>query len=466
MKMGILVISPLLTGVVLVAGESQRMTKINWDGSFELKSMLADNETDLDKAKRDTRSETLTRVRLGVDVDFSDDLSGRLELLRSPNSAGSSAQYGGGDRPTTASSEQDSITIQNAFVSLGGFLGLDSLVVGRQYVGDTNDLIAYYGPNNDDLLTVNALDSVSAFKRWGPFHFTIVSGKERDDDPPGDTDNGDATDAGDIDVSWGTIEWDAADPGLPYKVPLQAGFYVKNSAGSDSEDDNDRLQVYDVRLGFLNPDESSYVRVEVAANGGHLNRPSGDGGQLTYKGSAFLMSAGTRLPAWRVGVRGKMFSSPGNDDSTDTLDYSFHPIRSDLRFGEILSNDNTFQIHNSTFAGTSAAFTGGPYHSPPLGDGLTMINLGVDWVIPSTNDKLSATVDFYSLKVAETSVSAGDRIGNEFDFRLHYKHSDRVFAEAGYAQLVPGNYLTYNVRPNDDVRKIWAALNIRVGRSH
>jgi len=440
------------------SGDLLGMKNVTFDGSLEVLGEQATNETDLSDASRDTRGGTITRVRLGMNADVTDGVTARVEAVRSPAYTGAGAQYGGDSRPTTLNQEQDSIVIENAYVDIAGFLGLDNIRLGRQYAGRKGDLIAYFGPTNDNLLFVNALDAFSATRNWGPLSAEVVSGKLYEDDHILDTDNGDTV--GDVNVSWGTVAFDFAS-GTQSKMPLELGLYMLTSKGNDSESDNDNLKVADLRFG-MEDEQGNRAGIELARNFGNINNGALGNKKLTYMGSAFVLFADYTIPSSGISLRAKLLETTGDPNFNDQDDESFHPINSDFRYGEILSNDFHFAFNNF-LAGTDYSFQGLAYDSALQGDGLSVGALGVDFTPPILENKFTGSIDLFSASVKESSVLAGDDIGMELDVALKYKHSENVKAEIGYARLFTGDYLTYDTRGKDDVSKMWAKLKIKWG---
>src|SRR5689334_3303438 len=77
---------------------------MTFDGSLEVNGNSANNESDLgntltNTGSNDHRGMTDTRVRVGANMKVTEGVMGRLELVRSPGSAGSAALYGGAAQP-------------------------------------------------------------------------------------------------------------------------------------------------------------------------------------------------------------------------------------------------------------------------------------------------------------------------------------------------------------------------------
>src|SRR6476620_1263026 len=89
------------------------LENVSFDGSLEVKGMSANNEATLSKAN-DHRGVTDTRTRVGINADVTEDVKGRVEITRTPSSAGSAALYGGATRPTSVQTEENSWVFDNA----------------------------------------------------------------------------------------------------------------------------------------------------------------------------------------------------------------------------------------------------------------------------------------------------------------------------------------------------------------
>lgn len=472
-------VAALWVSLVILGAQSVRaegflgLGQLTYDGSLEVLGNQANNETDANGAANDHRGNTITRLRLGINLpDLADGISGRIELVRGSGasvvtSTTTASQYGSG-RPTTGHSELESIQVQNAYVDLHDFLQLDKVRLGRQYGGRQGDLLVYYGPRNDDALSVTAFDALRIDKQFSKVDLTFVTGKAVDDDTaPGggasDTDSDDAAAPGDVNASYLILSSDRLIPN--HRVPLEVGYYQASAANAAATNDNQTLVVYDFRAGYGLLDDKLNLGLQFAMNDGQDNNA---GTPMDYKGSALLFKADYADEDSGLGAKFFYANASGDDQtSADSSDKAFHDgavlggggyTPSDFRYGEILSNSNTL-------AATSPALPGPGLDTGANGRGLNLIGLGGRFTPRNWADgKVTFSLDYIMAKFNESAAGADDGIGNEIDLALLYRHSDTVSVSLGYARLdtdagvipVPGG-------PTDEVTKAWAKLGLRWG---
>src|SRR5258708_508878 len=120
------------------------------DGSIETRSFGIDNETDRNGTVDDYRGETRTRVMVGGSFDLLDDVHGRVLLRKNNRLQGQPVE--------NANSVQTALAVDNAYTKIDKVFGNVESTIGRQLYGDPNDFVIYFGPNNDDILSVNSVD--------------------------------------------------------------------------------------------------------------------------------------------------------------------------------------------------------------------------------------------------------------------------------------------------------------------
>jgi hypothetical protein len=222
-----LLLSALMAFPAGIWADALGLKNIAFDGSLEVLGQQAQNETDFRDSRNDHRGNTITRMRLGMNADLAEDVSGRVEAVRNSDN-GNQVQYGDPGRPTSVTTEESLITFQNAYLDLRNFLYTDLVRLGRQYGGRQGDLIAYYGPNNDDAMSVTALDALQVKKRIDRFDALFVTGKVHE--AGGVPGSGTETAPGDINVSYFTLSSEELIPSM--RVPLEAGYYRAKDEGA------------------------------------------------------------------------------------------------------------------------------------------------------------------------------------------------------------------------------------------
>lgn len=443
-----------LAGSPAFAADALGLKNISTDGSIEVLGVSASNEADSSDPANDHRGNTVTRVRVGLSAEVTDDVKARVEVVRNPSTTGA-AQYGSAAVPTNLNTEQSAFVIQNSYLDLANFLSLDSVRLGRQYVGRANDSIVYFGPVNDDSLSVNALDALAVSKKVGPVTLLGVTGKVFDNDAVGSTDAGEAA-PGDTNATWITASSDELLKLPNLKVPLEIGYYSRTQANTFVTSDNDNLTVIDLRAGVACPKDTFHANLEYAINGGQQNAGAS---KKKHKGSLMILSAdwnGGKDNAF--GVHADLVNASG-DNNADNSDKAFRAISSDYRYGEILTNDNTFAAsHPGVGAGLDSGLEGA---------GFNIIKLGGHYVLPVADNKVSLHADYIMAKTSKALPVGGGtskKIGNEIDLAVKYKHSDTVMAKLGYAMLSPDDLVTGGGSAQDDsVSKAFAKLLVKWG---
>lgn len=462
---------------------------INFDGSLEVSGNSANNEVSFSPAN-DHRGATATRVRVGMNAQVTEGVSSRLEVARTPASAGSTeSQYGGTGKPTSVASEEGNFVIHNAFIKLEELWG-HTVVLGRQYVGDSGDLVWYIGPKSDDSLTVTSIDGILAYCNKGEekgnfmdkVKLTLFTGKANEDDAIANTDAGDTL--GDINLSNIQVDLSVIPNGN-----LRVGFLNGEDLNTSASTDTNRIQIFRVGVNGGIAENMFTYRAEYLQNMGKAGNvgTTGSGGptELDYKGNAIDLGVGVNPPETSIGSFGLWLNyvmASGDDNTVDDKDDSFHDFTalgvgntSGRHYGEIFGKSNTLGGGTPLGQGVNTAdATGTAPNAATQGQGLTILNIGVNFK-PAFMEKTWWRLDFFTFSRAEDSVKTsltpgaaetkvGDKFGTEFDLTFGYDHTSNVGIELGYAMLNVDDALTGIGAVNDDaVTKLFARTNIRWG---
>lgn len=465
---------------------------ISFDGSLEVSGNAANNEVNFSPAN-DHRGGTATRTRLGMNAKVTDDVTGRVELTRSPR------QYGTG--ATTVAGEEALWTIQNAYVNIDNLWSHD-FRLGRQYVGESNDLVWHIGVKRDDSLTITSIDGISAkcnkSQPKGDFRdkvlVTLFTGKLNEDDGIANTDASDTT--GDINLS--NIQLDLS---IIPNGNLRVGFLRGEDANTSASTDSNKLSIWRVGVNGGIAENMFTYHAEFLKNSGEAGNQglTGSGGitNLDYKGTALDLGLGFNAPETSIGTFGAWLNivmASGDDNVTDGTDDSFHDFSalgtntSGRHYGEIFGKSNTLGSGTPLGQGIDTAdATGVAPSGTTQGQGLEIVNIGVNYK-PAFAPKSWVRLDFFTFTraedtvtvpvgatvngatVADGSASVGDDFGTEIDLTFGYNHSDNVGIEFGYAMLnsddalVGVNAATNVAALNDDaVTKLFARTNIKWG---
>ncbi len=373
------------------------------DGSIETRSFGIDNETDRDGSQDDYRAETNYRVMVGANFDLLDDVHSRLALTKN------SLQGSGGTTGTDVNSVESSLLFSNAYVKIDKVMDVGDLTIGRQFYGDPNDLIIYFGPNNDDILSINSFDAfradIGVNDNWAKIH--AVYGKTTELGGVGVVANSD------VDVFGGEI-------GTEKLVPASnlAAYYYTGKAKGAGALGNNTTNVYGARLnGDIGAVGGLGYALEGAANGGRNN----NGSQNANHGSMYdiVLRYGREVSA--KPFRAHIEYGAGT--------HNFTPINAGRRYG-IIWGEHTTSVG-------APALTGG---SDAPGTGLTNLHVFDGGLGINPLAKLGVDVNAYRFMYA-ASASNKTSVGTEYDLILSWKHSDNVLLEANAATFQVGDAL-------------------------
>ncbi len=433
----------------------------NWttDGSIEINGQSATNEVDAFDGANDHRGGTVTRIALGIGMDVTSGVKGKVLFLRNSQTLPGNAQYG--DGITSVNAEEAGICLDNAYIDIDNMLTMDTFRIGRQYGGRPGDTLVYFDRYNDDSLTTNSLDALSVSKKVGLVDLSFVTGKVNEDDVIANADNDDAL--GDVNVSWLIAKTDKVVPNLP----LEIGIYQGTDSNGPAAGDNCNLVIYDLRAGYSLMGDAVKLCAEYAMNQGGMNGAGIGGAEMKFKGNALVLKAKYENKDLGFGGHLKYMNASGDDqNSANNDDKSFHDYSqlgwnvSDLRYGEILSNSNALAVGG---VGASVGLDTGLN-----GTGLNVINLGGDYTLPVMDKKVSLALDYFVSQVNEVANGIDDGVGTEIDLSANYKHSETVSAKVGYATFSPekgyvNGYAANANLPTDDVTKLFAKLCVKWG---
>jgi hypothetical protein len=260
-------------------------------------------------------------------------------------------------------------------------------------------------------------------------------------------------------------------PGGTINLAWQNGVNDTTSQfGNTVLDQKQRLQL--IRLGVKGGVMENWLtyRAEYLQDMGEQGYGSG---KQKYEGSAIDLGVGLNLketPAGKFGVAVNYAMASGNDQTNPSADKdkSFHDLSyvsgtnvSDRYFGEIFGKDNA--LNKGSVSG------GQGLNQTQQGAGLKVLNLGVKYVPPKWDGKVSAMADYYMLNTDKkvNSIPAGstsDKIGNELDLTLAYAYSANVNISGGYAMLSPDKALqSITANPKDNVTEWFSRMNVKWG---
>jgi len=351
---------------------------------------------------------------LGSSFDLLDDVHARL-LIDREDQAGATGQQAGlvGQDLNTV---QSSIFLDNAYVKVDKVFGHVDLTMGRQFYGDPNDLNIYFGPNDDQFLTVNSLDLFRAdadLAGWAKFQGIAgqtVASSVNGTNP--------ATDL------WGAeVNTDKVIPSGNLAV-----YYYTNQAHTTKTapaTGNNTLAVTGVRAGGDIP-----VVGGLGYNAEYLQdfgRNNSVAGTPAYDGNAYFLGLkyGHDIAAGYP-IRAKIEYGHGSRD--------FAAINPGRRFGIIWGrftnvagdpSTNNRGVGNLAGAGTANGLSN-----------LKVVDAGVGTTCPKTH--IGIDLNWYRFMYAANVGNVGTSAATEYDLILSYKHSENVSFEVNAATLQYG----------------------------
>lgn len=403
----------LVYSISFPARADELLKNFKVDGSIETRSFGIDNERDRNSVTDDYRSVTQTRLMLGGSFDVLDDVHSRVQLLKNDAIFGGTGQ-GQALNGTIGNGVEENIDVVNAYVKVDKVFNHVDLTIGRQFYGRSDDLVIYYGANNDDVLSVNSVDVFRAdsdIMGWAKFQG--IAGKIVGNN----TTTGTNTD-NDTDLFGAEVNTDKVIP----KGNLAAYYYTdeakKDANGVDIG--NNTLNVYGLRaagdiiagLGYQAEIIGNSGRDEVSAT----DRPA-------YDGSAYFLALKYNQDLKNMPVRASAEYGRGSDN--------FRAISAGKRFGIIWGEQTS--VGPSTF-GTSHGLEATGLNDLKVAD----VSVGVNPI-----KKLGIDLSWYRFRADAPSLlgnnSGKTSLGTEYDLVLSWKHSEHVTFEVNAADFQVGD---------------------------
>jgi len=395
--------SALVLGLVVFMSfpaHADLLKNFKTDGSIETRAFGIDNETDVDPTNDDYRGEVNTRLMVGGSFDLLDDVHARV-LIRKNN-----RNYGAaGGTSEDLNTIQDNLFVDNAYTKIDKVFGHVDLTMGRQFYGDPNDLLIYFGPQNDEFLSVTALDVFRAdadLMGWAKFQG--IAGKVAD--------IGAAATNSDTDI-WGFRLMN--DKLLP-KGGVAVSYYTERFKGAGATANNTVNSVDLCALGDLLDTGIGY-HADYIQNFGHNSNvtpsPADDG---KNQGNAYSIGVKYGHNVSAMPVRAQLEYGRGSAD--------YVAIAAGKRYGLIWGEHSNF--------GPSTTVGGAGLTNLKVFDGGLGVNL---------NPKFGIDVNAYRFMYDRATPAGKTSAGSEYDLILSWKHSDNVYLEANAASFQVGDAL-------------------------
>jgi len=409
------------------------LKNLKTDGSIEVRTFGIDNEVDLSGPTDDYRSDMRTRLMGGASFDVLDDVHARV-LLRKNNRL-----YGQGSE--NLNSVETALAVDNANVKIDKVFGRVDLTMGRQFYGKSDDLAIYFGPNNDDILSVAALDAFRAdadIMGWAKLQ--AIAGKTVEDTPVSATAPGAPTNTNaDTDLYGGMLSTDKIIP----QGGLGVSYYTLNTKGGVALGNN-RLALVDIGAQGNLIAGLSYTADFIQNFGRDHTVVPPAGGSNAYDGSAYFLGLN-----FNKDMSGRPFRAHGEYGRGENR---FAAISPGKRFGIIWGEHST--------VGPSTVNRG------PNGTATGLSNLLVYDLGAGINPiaKLGVDLNWYRFQYDANNGGVGTSAGTEYDLILSWKHSDNVSLEASAASLQVGDGLVNSVvapgTPTSPITRLGADVKI------
>jgi hypothetical protein len=434
--------STLALALIVPAGANAEMLKnLKVSGQLDVQADSANNITDFATrtntpgghpigVNNDRIGAAYTRLILSADWDLLDDVHSRVTIDKGANNNAGARAYGSG--PQTVQGLQNTTTVDEANVKIDKVFGAIDTRIGRQFYGEAGDLIAYFGPQDNYGMNVNAIDAFRFDWAMENLGVTGLAG---------------VTAGGGLGVNNGSTDLRALL--VNYKADAASfGAYVYNqvqhaTGGSGAtapavNGKNDFLYVVGVKgkvsLAGLT------AKAELAKDLGQNRVTVGGDQTASYSGWALLANVAYKADLSNVGTVNPWAEfgygsgrSRGNSNHND----GFVAIATDYRPGGIYGR----------FDNTSAAALGNAVGAGLASNGLAnrvIYGLGVKGS-PAMASKLTVGVQGYKYAFARTSdtgvfgnTQLSRSIGTEADVTAEWKHSENVGFKVTLGEFLPG----------------------------
>lgn len=430
--------STLALALLVPAGANAELLKnLKVGGSLEVDAVSATNVKDLATVKYDDISTILTRLMVKADWDLLDDVHAHVSIDKNDRT------YGGTTGGNTAGASQDLNTIQSklfvdeSYVKIDKLFGALDTTVGRQFYGESGDMVIYFGPKYQLYgMPITALDGARFDWNGEKAGVTLLGSKLAPvAGALGATDSGSINLYG-LDVHVKPTDNVSAAAYIYNRITINSG----NAPGVNVVA-NDHLYVAGLKAKVTMG--GAWVKAEIAKDFGQQRGTAvgGAAGGITqpsanYTGWAGKANLGYKADISNVGAfTGWGEAAIGSGGAT--ANRNFQAIAGDYRPGQIWGRFATGAV-GATLA------TGGANDTANLSN-LIVIGAGVK-ATPAALSKLTAGLSWYNYRLQTANgvptAQAGNKfLGNEYDLDLSWAHSENVTVSAGVGEFAPGRNL-------------------------
>jgi len=417
---------------ISLPARAELLKNLKTDGSIETRSYSVDNLTDRNGTADDYISQTNVRIMVGASFDLLDDVHSRILLDNA--SGGSKAVFGTG--PGNIGSQETAFSFDNAYVKIDKVFGHVDMTIGQQFYNDPSDLVIYFGPQNNDVLSVTSL---SAFRAdtdlLGVAKFQGIAGKTADNASQTSVlaSPNPANSNSDTDIWGAEVNTDKLIP----SGNLAVYYYdAQTKKQANAVLGNNTLNVFGVRLrGDIPVIGGLGYRAEFIQNTGRNN---GVAATPAYDGTAYDLGLSIGETVRAFPVRAHIDFARGSRD--------FASIAAGRRYGIIWGEHTAVAADPSNLNGVGGA-------------GITNLKVLDAGVGVSPIPKLGLDLNAYRFWYG-TSASGKTNAGTEYDLIVSWKHSDNVSFEVNAATFQVGDALQ-NAGPTSPITRLGADVKIK-----
>ncbi len=465
-----------------VPANAEILKNFRLSGQIDVQATSANNATDLATSasnvgagaphvalgNNDRLGDVQTRTMVHLDWDLLDDVHSKITLTKNDRTWGTNGNNPVFNPNQSAHSQTitsgggtavlDNIYIDQANFKVDKIAGQVDLTMGRQFYGDSGDIVAYWGPSDKAWygLPVDSLDA--ARLDWMPaewFAATGVAGKQKGS-------NVGTTGAADVDVRGLTLkanlaDWFSNSLYMWNKLTHGTGALGSNPGDNPStaggKNDNLYLVGYRMKLNGM----GFWLKGEFDQNFGDNRGAATPNTQPAahYEGWATSGNVGWRGESDNAGMLsfwGEGDIGSGRQNSRSNVNDGFAAINPDFRPGSVwgrFASNNAFAGLGSNVAGVALE----PGNTT-VGDNNSLSNR-VIWgggikMSPAVANKLVVGVSYWDYRIHRWNQSpaqngpnaypfhGNSHLGSEIDVDLTWAHSENVAFAAGWGNFQPG----------------------------
>ncbi|HXS99387.1 MAG TPA: hypothetical protein VN915_01815 [Elusimicrobiota bacterium] len=423
--------------IVPATANAELLKNFKMGGSLEVDAVSATNVKDLATVKYDDISTIQTRLMVKADWDLLDDVHAHVSLDKNDRTwGGTAAGNTAGGTSQNLNGIESTVWVDESYVKIDKLFGALDTTVGRQFYGESGDLVIYFGPKyNLYGMPITALDAARFDWNGEKAGVTILGGKVKSAGLG-------ATDTADVNLYGLDVHAKPMD-----NVSGSAYIYNRNTINSGTGAlnvvANDHLYVAGLK-GKVTAG-IAWLKAEVAKDFGQNRTVPGTGGSVygtvaNYTGWAGKLDLGAKVDLSSLGaVTGWGEAGIGSGGATGNR--NFQAIAGDYRPGQIWGRFLTSAA--ATFAG-GAAGQGNGADNTTLSD-LVVLGAGAK-ITPAALSKLTAGLSWWNYRLqtsngVPTGRSGNRALGNEYDLDLSWAHSENVLVSAGVGEFQPGGNL-------------------------